>query len=182
MWKRLISANWFMLKKEWSIIFFLGRLINFSLQIFQKFHQSKNHFMTSPLLSVSLVSSNHTKAPFIRGPMKGYGLFIILFRSTFSLQYGHVCFLPTMHHPRMQNSWNLRGRETLRNSTYSLSMNNLARQSMAVGNIAQEKQSGWWNQQNRKKKHYRIMGCDSNVLCAEKNKLHCTVFCVELYN
>lgn len=39
--------------------------------------------------------------------IKGYGLFIILFKSTFSLQYGHVCFLPTMHHPRMQNSWNL---------------------------------------------------------------------------
>lgn len=38
---------------------------------------------------------------------KGYGLFIILFKSTFSLQYGHVCFLPTMHQPRMQNSWNL---------------------------------------------------------------------------
>jgi len=38
---------------------------------------------------------------------KGYGLQNIFFRSTFSLQYGHVCFLPTMHHPRIQNSWNL---------------------------------------------------------------------------
>ena len=26
------------------------------------------------------------------------------FRSTFSLQYGQVCFFPTMHQPRMQNS------------------------------------------------------------------------------
>lgn len=40
---------------------------------------------------------------------KGYGLLNILFKSTFSLQYGHVCFFPTIHHPRMQNSWNLRG-------------------------------------------------------------------------
>lgn len=38
---------------------------------------------------------------------KGYGLLNILFRSTFSLQYGHICFFPTMHQPRMQNSWNL---------------------------------------------------------------------------
>ena len=38
---------------------------------------------------------------------KGYGLQNILARSTFSLQYGHVCFLPTIHQPRMQNSWNL---------------------------------------------------------------------------
>lgn len=35
---------------------------------------------------------------------KGYGLLNILLRSTFSLQYGHVCFFPTMHQPRMQNS------------------------------------------------------------------------------
>jgi len=28
-------------------------------------------------------------------------------RSTFSLQYGQVCFFPTMHQPRIQNSWNL---------------------------------------------------------------------------
>lgn len=42
------------------------------------------------------------------GGQKGYGLLNILLRSTFSLQYGHVCFLPTMHQPRMQNSWNLR--------------------------------------------------------------------------
>ena len=39
--------------------------------------------------------------------LKGYGLLNILFRSTFSLQYGHICFFPTMHHPLMQNSWNL---------------------------------------------------------------------------
>lgn len=38
---------------------------------------------------------------------KGYGLLNILFRSTFSLQYGHICFFPTIHHPLMQNSWNL---------------------------------------------------------------------------
>ena len=31
----------------------------------------------------------------------------IFLRSTFSLQYGHVCFFPTMHHPLMQNSWKL---------------------------------------------------------------------------
>ena len=30
------------------------------------------------------------------------------FRSTFSLQYGQVCFFPTMHQPRIQNSWNLK--------------------------------------------------------------------------
>lgn len=35
-----------------------------------------------------------------------HGLQNIFFRSTFSLQYGHVCFLPMMHQPRMQNSWN----------------------------------------------------------------------------
>lgn len=38
---------------------------------------------------------------------KGYGLLNIRFRSTFSLQYGHICFFPTMHQPLMQNSWNL---------------------------------------------------------------------------
>ena len=36
-----------------------------------------------------------------------HGLGNILFRSTFSWQYGQVCFLPTIHQPRMQNSWNL---------------------------------------------------------------------------
>lgn len=41
-------------------------------------------------------------------PMKGYGDGNIRLRSTFSLQYGHVCFLPTIHQPRIQNSWNLR--------------------------------------------------------------------------
>ena len=39
---------------------------------------------------------------------KGYGLGNILLRSTFSLQYGQVCFLPTIHQPRIQNSWNLK--------------------------------------------------------------------------
>ena len=39
--------------------------------------------------------------------IKGYGLQNILLRSTFSLQYGQVCFFPTIHQPRMQNSWNL---------------------------------------------------------------------------
>lgn len=41
------------------------------------------------------------------GKVKGYGLQNILLRSTFSLQYGQVCFFPTIHQPRMQNSWNL---------------------------------------------------------------------------
>jgi len=35
---------------------------------------------------------------------KGYGLGNMRLRSTFSLQYGHVCFLPTIHQPRIQNS------------------------------------------------------------------------------
>jgi len=39
--------------------------------------------------------------------MQGYGDGNMRLRSTFSLQYGHVCFLPTMHQPRIQNSWNL---------------------------------------------------------------------------
>lgn len=44
---------------------------------------------------------------FCMNDKKGYGLLNIRFRSTFSLQYGHICFLPTMHQPLMQNSWNL---------------------------------------------------------------------------
>jgi len=39
--------------------------------------------------------------------VKGYGDGNMRLRSTFSLQHGHVCFLPTMHQPRIQNSWNL---------------------------------------------------------------------------
>lgn len=37
---------------------------------------------------------------------RSHGLLNKRFRSTFSLQYGHVCFLPMIHQPRMQNSWN----------------------------------------------------------------------------
>lgn len=49
----------------------------------------------------------HASNPSSSCTEKGYGLLNILLRSTFSLQYGHVCFFPTMHHPRMQNSWKL---------------------------------------------------------------------------
>lgn len=53
-----------------------------------------------------LVCSTHCLPPQSAGfqQEKGYGLLNILLRSTFSLQYGHVCFFPTMHQPRMQNS------------------------------------------------------------------------------
>ena len=37
-----------------------------------------------------------------------HGVGNILLRSTFSWQYGQVCFLPTINHPRIQNSWYLR--------------------------------------------------------------------------
>lgn len=37
---------------------------------------------------------------------RSHGLLNSRFKSTFSLQYGHVCFLPMMHQPRIQNSWN----------------------------------------------------------------------------
>lgn len=36
------------------------------------------------------------------------GLQIILFRSTFSLQWGHVCFFSTVCQSRVQNSWKLK--------------------------------------------------------------------------
>lgn len=35
-----------------------------------------------------------------------YGLLNKRFKSTFSLQYGQVCFFPIIHQPRIQNSWN----------------------------------------------------------------------------
>lgn len=37
---------------------------------------------------------------------RSHGLLNKRFKSTFSLQYGHVCFFPMIHQPRIQNSWN----------------------------------------------------------------------------
>ena len=51
--------------------------------------------------------TNYIKLRFFSLSSKGYGFLNILLRSTFSLQYGQVCLFPTMHQPRMQNSWNL---------------------------------------------------------------------------